>query len=127
MLGPDGWNAIDIETDDDLLLRYAHRIPVLVIGGRERAELVITRPDLEEAWPMTDDPGDPPAASLQPALAVRHRPAGAVLAWLVSVPLLRGAPDGRAGTLVGQAAPRSMRPDLEGRDWSLVPTVESPG
>ena len=49
MLGPDGWDAIDIATDDDLLMRYAHRIPVLVVGGEERAELVITRPDLEEA------------------------------------------------------------------------------
>ena len=48
MLGSDGWDAIDIETDDDLLLRYAHRIPVLVVGGEERAELMITRPDLEE-------------------------------------------------------------------------------
>jgi Glutaredoxin-like domain (DUF836) len=48
MLGPDGWNAIDIETDDDLLFRYAHRIPVLVVDGTERAELVITRPDIEE-------------------------------------------------------------------------------
>jgi hypothetical protein len=50
MLGPDGWDAIDIESDDDLLLRYAHRIPVLVVDGNERAELVITRPDLEEAF-----------------------------------------------------------------------------
>jgi hypothetical protein len=49
MLGTDGWDAIDIETDDDLLLRYGHRIPVLVVDGDERAELVITRPDLEEA------------------------------------------------------------------------------
>lgn len=49
MLGTDGWDAIDIETDDDLLVRYAHRIPVLVVGGIERAELVITRPDLVEA------------------------------------------------------------------------------
>jgi len=48
MLGSDGWDAIDIATDDDLLLRYAHRIPVLVVGGEERAELMITRPDLEE-------------------------------------------------------------------------------
>ena len=48
MLGSGGWDAIDIATDDDLLLRYAHRIPVLVVGGEERAELVITRPDLEE-------------------------------------------------------------------------------
>jgi hypothetical protein len=49
MLGPDGWDAVDIETDDDLLVRYAHRIPVLVDGGQEIAELVITRPDLEVA------------------------------------------------------------------------------
>ena len=49
MLGSDGWDAIDIETDDELLLRYAHRIPVLAVDGAERAELVITRPDVEEA------------------------------------------------------------------------------
>ena len=49
MLGRDGWDAVDIGADDDLLVRYAHRIPVLVVDGQERAELVITRPDLEEA------------------------------------------------------------------------------
>ncbi|MBA2265860.1 MAG: glutaredoxin family protein [Chloroflexi bacterium] len=47
MLGADGWDAIDIETDDDLLVRYAHRIPVLVVNGADRLELIITRPDLE--------------------------------------------------------------------------------
>jgi hypothetical protein len=49
MLGTDGWDAVDIASDDDLLVRYAHRIPVLVVDGAERAELVITRPDVEEA------------------------------------------------------------------------------
>jgi hypothetical protein len=49
MLGTDGWDAVDIETDDDLLLRYAHRIPVLALDGTDRLELIITRPDLEEA------------------------------------------------------------------------------
>ena len=48
MLGADGWDPVDIETDDDLLLRYAHRIPVLAVDGVDRVELVITRPDLEE-------------------------------------------------------------------------------
>ena len=48
MLGTDGWDAIDIETDDDLLLRYAHRIPVLALDGDDRLELIITRPDVEE-------------------------------------------------------------------------------
>jgi hypothetical protein len=49
MLGPDGWTAVDIGTDDDLLVRYAHRIPVLLVDGEERAELVITAPDVTEA------------------------------------------------------------------------------
>ena len=49
MLGADGWDAVDIATDDDLLVRYAHRIPVLVIARREVAELTITRPDVEDA------------------------------------------------------------------------------
>ena len=47
MLGTDGWDAIDIEADDDLLLRYAHRIPVLAVDGEDVVELTITRPDLE--------------------------------------------------------------------------------
>ena len=49
MLGTDGWQSIDIGTDDDLLVRYAHRIPVLVIDGAEVAELIITGPDVEAA------------------------------------------------------------------------------
>ena len=49
MVGREGWDAIDIGTDDDLLVRYAHRIPVLVVDGRDVAELVITRPDIEDA------------------------------------------------------------------------------
>jgi hypothetical protein len=48
MLGTEAWDAVDIETDDDLLVRYAHRIPVLAIDGEDRLELTITRPDLEE-------------------------------------------------------------------------------
>ena len=48
MLGADAWDAVDIETDDDLLLRYAHRIPVLAVDGVDRLELVITGPDLAE-------------------------------------------------------------------------------
>jgi hypothetical protein len=46
MLGHDGWEAVDIASDDDLLVRYAHRIPVLAVDGEDRLELVITRPDL---------------------------------------------------------------------------------
>ena len=48
-LGTDGWDAVDVETDDDLLVRFAHRIPVLVVDGAERAELIVTRPDVLDA------------------------------------------------------------------------------
>ena len=50
MLGEDAWEAVDIGRDDDLLLRYAHRIPVLVVDRAERAEMLITRPDLEAVF-----------------------------------------------------------------------------
>ena len=49
VLGADGWSAVDIATDDELLVRYAHRIPVLIVDGRECAELIITRPDVLDA------------------------------------------------------------------------------
>ena len=47
MLGTDAWDAVDIEADDDLLVRYAYRILVLALEGEDRLELIITRPDLE--------------------------------------------------------------------------------
>ncbi len=46
MLGPDRYSRVDIDTDDDLLLRYAHHIPVVTVDGVQRLELVITAPDV---------------------------------------------------------------------------------
>jgi thiol-disulfide isomerase/thioredoxin len=43
-----------------------------------------------------------------------------LLGWLASVPLLRGEPDGRAGSRVGEPAPVLQLADLEGRTWSLA-------
>ncbi len=42
-----------------------------------------------------------------------------VLGWLASVPLLRGEPDGRGGSRVGEPAPAIGLRDLEGQTWSL--------
>lgn len=47
---------------------------------------------------------------------------GLVLAWLASVPLLRGEPDGRDGARVGQPAPPLELESLDGRRWSLAGT-----
>jgi hypothetical protein len=46
IIGRDAYTAVDIETDDNLLVRYAHRIPVLAIDGTDRLELILTRPDV---------------------------------------------------------------------------------
>jgi hypothetical protein len=46
MIGRDAYTSVDIETDDDLLVRYGHRIPVLAVDGNDRLELILTRPDV---------------------------------------------------------------------------------
>ena len=45
---------------------------------------------------------------------------GIVLAVLATIPLLRGEPDGRIGSLVGQPAPQLSAEDLDGRTWSVA-------
>src|SRR5690606_41101091 len=45
---------------------------------------------------------------------------GITLAWLASVPLLRGEPDGRIGSRVGEPAPELALEDLDGRPWTLA-------
>ena len=42
-----------------------------------------------------------------------------VLGWLASVPMLRGEPDGRIGSRVGERAPELSLRDLDGTTWSL--------
>ncbi|HYI65687.1 MAG TPA: TlpA disulfide reductase family protein [Candidatus Limnocylindrales bacterium] len=43
-----------------------------------------------------------------------------VLGVLATIPILRGTPDGRIGSLVGQVAPDLEAEDLDGRTWSLT-------
>jgi thiol-disulfide isomerase/thioredoxin len=43
-----------------------------------------------------------------------------ILAVLATIPLLRGEPDGRIGSLVGQPAPPLSAADLDGRTWSVA-------
>ena len=45
---------------------------------------------------------------------------GVILAWLAFVPMLRGEPDGRTGSRVGEPAPELVLTDLEGREWTLA-------
>ena len=46
MLGSDGYLRVDIEADDDLVLRYGFRIPVIAVDGVDRLEAPITAPDI---------------------------------------------------------------------------------
>jgi hypothetical protein len=46
MLGNDGYLRVDIETDDDLVMRYGFRIPVIAVDGLDRLEAPISAPDI---------------------------------------------------------------------------------
>lgn len=46
VIGPGGYRTVDIESDDDLLVRYGHRIPVIAVDGVDRLEGFITGADL---------------------------------------------------------------------------------
>jgi hypothetical protein len=46
MLGPDGYERVDVDTDDGLVLRYGFRLPVVAVDGHDRLEAPITEPDL---------------------------------------------------------------------------------
>ena len=46
MLGGGRYARVDIETDDDLVVRYGFRIPVIGLDGVDRLEAPITAPDL---------------------------------------------------------------------------------
>lgn len=46
MIGPDSYLTVDIESDDDLLVRYGHRIPVLAVDDVDQLDAPISGPDL---------------------------------------------------------------------------------
>ena len=46
LIGPDGYARIDIDTSDELVVRYGFRVPVLALDGVDRLEAPITGPDL---------------------------------------------------------------------------------
>ncbi len=57
MLGRDRYERIDIQPDDELLVRYGHRIPVITLDGADRLELVITAPDVRRLANELSDGG----------------------------------------------------------------------
>lgn len=46
MLGMDRYARVDIDADDDLVLRYGFRIPVITVDGVDRLEAPIAREDV---------------------------------------------------------------------------------
>jgi hypothetical protein len=55
MLGQDGYTRVDIETDDDLILRYGFRIPVIALNGTDRLEAPIVAPDIRTLMTELED------------------------------------------------------------------------
>jgi hypothetical protein len=46
MIGPEAYQRVDIDSSDDLVLRYGFRVPVVAADGVDRLEAPITGPDL---------------------------------------------------------------------------------
>jgi len=46
LIGAAGYRVVDVESDADLLPRYAGRVPVVAVDGVDRLEASITGPDL---------------------------------------------------------------------------------
>jgi hypothetical protein len=46
MLGAEGYARVDIDTDDDLVVRYGFRVPVVSVDGVDRLEAPMTAVDL---------------------------------------------------------------------------------
>jgi hypothetical protein len=46
MIGMDRYARVNIEADDDLVLRYGFRIPVITLDGIDRLEAPIEREDV---------------------------------------------------------------------------------
>lgn len=46
LIGPDRYDRVDIDADDELVLRYGFRVPVLAVDGVDRLEAPMTAEDL---------------------------------------------------------------------------------
>ena len=46
LIGPDMYERVDVDTDDDLVIGYGFRLPVIALDGVDRLEAPITGPDL---------------------------------------------------------------------------------
>jgi hypothetical protein len=46
LIGADSYARVDVDTDDELVLRYGFRLPVIALDGMDRLEAPITEPDL---------------------------------------------------------------------------------
>lgn len=45
-LGPDRYERVDIDADDDLVVRYGFRVPVIAVGGVDLLEAPMTGEDV---------------------------------------------------------------------------------
>jgi len=46
MLGEGGYQRVDIDTDDALIVRYGFRVPVVSVDGADRLEAPMTESDV---------------------------------------------------------------------------------
>ena len=45
-IGPESYERMNVDADDDLVLRYGFRLPVIALDGVDRLEAPITGPEI---------------------------------------------------------------------------------
>jgi glutaredoxin len=46
LIGPGSYARVDVDTSDELVIRYGFRLPVIALDGKDRLEAPITGPDV---------------------------------------------------------------------------------
>jgi hypothetical protein len=47
MVGPAGYGRVDVDTDDELVVRYGFRVPVISLDGIDRLEAPMSATDVQ--------------------------------------------------------------------------------
>ena len=48
LISPEAYERVDVDTSDELVIRYGFRLPVIALDGVDRLEAPITGPDLRD-------------------------------------------------------------------------------
>jgi hypothetical protein len=76
VIGMDRYARVNVDADDDLVLRYGFRVPVIALDGLDRLEAPITAPDLRSLLSELEGPPRQTGAPRIPSRSPRSESGG---------------------------------------------------